>query len=129
MVVRCGRRRWTHLQTLESTYTRQASHARSLSREARAQVDNFTAPSRRSPIRRCSSTWSTLAAAYAANAHPTSRGKYAPVIADLEQALAATNQEAVRGYERYKQAAQIDVAEIEPDLESAPRAARAGAEQ
>ena len=111
----------THLQALESTYTRQASHARSLSREARAQVDNFMRAKSQIPDPQVFvDIEHRLLAAYAANAHPTSRGKYAPVIAELEQALAATNQEAVRQYERYREAAQIDVAKIEPDLESAP---------
>ena len=111
----------THLQTVESTYTRQASHARSLSREARAQVDNFMRAKSQIPDPQVFVDLEhRLLAAYAANAHPTSRGKYAPVIADLEHALAAINQEAVRQYERYKQAAQIDVAKIDPDVESAP---------
>jgi len=55
-----------------------------------------------------------LQAAYAANAHPVSMGRFSGQIADLQHKLAAANHDALDGYGRYQEAAQIRAATIDP---------------
>jgi hypothetical protein len=104
-----------HLVELENTYTEQASQARTLARQLRTHADDFSrAKAQIPPPQRFADLEARLRAAYAANAHPTSMGRYTQQIADLQYALAAANNDAVSGYARYQQAAQIQAGTMDP---------------
>jgi hypothetical protein len=122
-----------HLVGLENDYTEQASKARALAQQLRAHADDFSrAKAQIPPPQRFADLEARLQAAYAANAHPTSMGHYTQTIADLQYALAAANNDAVSGYERYKQAAEIHAGTMDPHASHAsgadePQAAPDGA--
>jgi hypothetical protein len=108
-----------HLVRLEHAYTEQASQARTLARQLRTHADDFSrAKAQIPPPQRFADLEARLQAAYAANAHPTSMGRYTQQIADLQYALAAANNDAVSGYARYQQAAQIQAGTMDPHTSS-----------
>jgi hypothetical protein len=104
-----------HLVGLENTYTEQASQARVLAQQLRTHADDFSrAKAQIPPPQRFADLEARLQAAYAANAHPTSMGRYTKTITDLQYTLAAANNDAVSGYSRYKQAAEIQAGTMDP---------------
>jgi hypothetical protein len=122
-----------HLVGLENTYTEQASQARAMAQQLRTHADDFSrAKAQIPPPQRFADLEARLQAAYAANAHPTSMGRYTHTIADLQYALAAANNDAASGYARYQQAAQIQAGTMDPHVSphsggSDPQAAPDGA--
>jgi hypothetical protein len=122
-----------HLASLESAYTEQASQARALAQQLRTHADDFSrAKAHIPPPQRFADLEARLQAAYAANTHPTSIGRYTQTIADLQYALAAANNDAVSGYARYKEATQIQAGTMDPHADpdrggSDPHAAPDGA--
>jgi hypothetical protein len=118
---------------LENTYTGQASQARALAQHLRTHADDFSrAKAQIPPPQRFADLETRLQAAYAANAHPTSMGRYTKTITDLQYTLAAANNDAVSGYARYKQAAEIQASTKDPQANperggSKPQAAPDGA--
>jgi hypothetical protein len=121
------------LLSLESDYTEQASQARALAHQLRTHADDFSrAKTQIPPPQRFADLEARLQAAYAANAHPTSMGRYTQTITDLQYTLAAANNDAVSGYARYRQAAQIQAGTMDPHASperggSKPQAAPDGA--
>jgi hypothetical protein len=104
-----------NLVGLENNYTEQASQARVVAQLLRTHADDFSrAKAQIPPPQRFADLEARLQAAYAANAHPTSMGRYTQTIADLQYALAAANNEAVSGYARYQEAAQIQAGTMDP---------------
>jgi PPE family len=122
-----------HLVTLQSDYTEQATQARALAQQLRAHADDFSrAKAQIPPPQRFADLEARLLAAYAANAHPTSMGRYTQTITDLQYALAAANNDAINGYARYRQAAEIQAGTMDPHANpesggSKPHAAPDGA--
>ena len=104
-----------HLVGLESSYSDQAIQARSLASQMRGHADDFArAKAVIPPPRVFDDLQRRLQAAYAANAHPASMGRFSGQIADLQHKLAAANHDALDGYGRYQEAAQIKAATIDP---------------
>ena len=104
-----------HLLSLENDYTEQASRARAVAQQLRTHADDFSrAKAQIPPPQRFADLEARLQAAYAANAHPTSMGRYTKTIADLQYALAVTNNDAISGYARYKEATQIQAGTMDP---------------
>ena len=104
-----------HLVGLESSYSDQAIQARSLAGQMRGHADDFArAKAVIPPPRVFDDLQRRLQAAYAANAHPASMGRFSGQIADLQHKLAAANHDALDGYGRYQEAAQIRAATIDP---------------
>lgn len=105
----------THLAGLESSYSEQASQARALANQIRGHADDFARAKAAIPTPEVfADLQRRLQAAYAANAHPASMGRFSGQITDLQMKLAAANQDALNGYGRYQQAGQIHAATIEP---------------
>jgi hypothetical protein len=105
-----------HLVGLVNSYTEQASQARALAQQLRMHADDFArAKAEIPPPERFADLEARLHAAYAANAHPTSMGRYTQTIVGLQYALAAANNDAINGYERYREAAQIPAGTMDPD--------------
>lgn len=110
---------------LESDFIRTATHARTIAQQARNQVDNFQrATAEIPPPSLFDDLQRRLMVANAANAQPGSLGRYAPVIAALQQELAAAHQRAMSGFGKYLAGAKIDV----PDLGSDQTPATGGAD-
>ena len=104
-----------HLVGLESSYSDQAIQARALASQMRGHADDFAqAKAVIPPPRVFDDLQRRLQAAYAANAHPVSMGRFSGQIADLQHKLAAANHDALDGYGRYQEAAQIQAATIDP---------------
>jgi hypothetical protein len=104
-----------HLVDLESSYSDQATQARSLASQMRGHADDFArAKAVIPPPQVFDDLQRRLQAAYAANAHPASMGRFSGQIADLQYKLGAANHDALDGYGRYQDAAQIKAATIDP---------------
>jgi hypothetical protein len=122
-----------HFLGLGNSYAEQASQARAVAQQLRTHADDFSrAKAQIPPPQRFADLETRLQAAYAANAHPTSMGRYTQTIADLQYALAAANNDAVSGYARYQRAAQIQAGTMDPHASpesggSKPHAAHDGA--
>ena len=95
----------THLLDLRSSYSSQASRARSLASQIRSHVEDFArARAQTPPPAVFADLERRLQVAYAANAHPATLGRFSAQIAELQQALAAANRDAVSAYSQYQRA-------------------------
>lgn len=119
----------SRLQTLESDYVAHATQARSLSRHARVHAESFTRARTQIPTpEEFADVENRLLAAYAANAHESSLGRYSETVTRWQLALAAMNRDAVNSYDRYRRDAEADVIDPGPDDEPAEGAAPATSE-
>ena len=105
----------THLLDLRSSYSSQASRARSLASQIRSHVEDFArARAQTPPPAVFADLERRLQVAYAANAHPATLGRFSAQIAELQQALAAANRDAVSAYSQYQRATPAEAVKVNP---------------